>query len=145
MEPSELRLGWTFEYTARVLAEAAAKQEKDRVARRERWRDGYKEVMAAAKDGGIEISESQSGKFSNSAYGHGPQVMVRADLQEKLMECHERIVSHDKAAKDYAGWVAVLNANPEARLKLTHRDWLYFFGGLEAETVPTAEAMRQAA
>ncbi len=141
----ELRDTWVFHYTAKVLAEAAAKQQKDREARRERWREGYKTVMAEAKENGIEISESESGKFSASAYGRGPQVMVRTDLQEKLLECHERIVAHDKAAKDYAGWVAVLSAHPEDRVTLTHKDWLYFFGGLEVETVPTADALRQAA
>ena len=58
----------------------------------------------------------------------GPQVMVRGDLQKKLSECHTKSQSHQQAADEYDGWVQVLSANQEARLKLTQADWLYFFG-----------------
>ena len=58
----------------------------------------------------------------------GPQIMVRADLRKKLAECHSKIQSHQQAADEYDGWVQVLGANPENRMKLTQADWLYFFG-----------------
>jgi len=128
-----LRKDWTFEYTARDLAAAAIKQREDRTARKKRWEDQYASVMAEVKASGIEVSESLANAVSNSTYGRGPQVMVRADLQTKLSECHSRIQTHDNAAREYDAWSLVLAANEEARLKLNHADWLYFFGGLSVE------------
>jgi hypothetical protein len=67
--------------------------------------------------------------YSNNSRGNGgPTINVRADLQTKLQECHSKIQSHQQAADEYDGWVQVLAANPEARLKLTQADWLFFFG-----------------
>lgn len=128
-----LRKDWTFEYTARDLAVAAVKQRDDRLDRKKRWEGKYGEVMVEVKASGIEVSESLANSISNSTYGRGPQVMVRADLQTKLSECHTRIQTHDNAAREYDAWSLVLAANAEARLKLNHADWLYFFGGLKVE------------
>ena len=58
----------------------------------------------------------------------GRQATRAQHLQRKLTECHQKIESHRKATREYEGWVQVLRANPEQRLKLTQADWLYFFG-----------------
>lgn len=86
--------------------------------------------MAEVRESGMEISESVAAQISNYANSamNGPQISVRADLQKKLAECHAKIQSHQQAADEYDGWIQVLSANAEQRLKLTQADWLYFFG-----------------
>lgn len=126
-----LRDAWEFEYTARKLAEGANAQKLHRLSRIEAWTEAKAKVMAEVKDTGIEVTESVAAdmkSYSNSTQSFGPRVMVRADLQAKLTECHSKIQSHTTAAAEYDGWVQVLTANPESRLKLTQADWLYFFG-----------------
>lgn len=123
---------WEFEYTASKLAEGAAQQKAHRLSRVEWWKQKKAEVMAEVKESGLEISESiaaQSNYATNSLQGaRGPQISVRADLQQKLAECQQKIASHTQAAAEYDGWVQVLAANPVSRLKLQQADWLYFFG-----------------
>jgi hypothetical protein len=123
---------WEFEYTASKLAEGATAQKAHRLSRVEWWKQKKAEVMAEVKESGLEISESIAAQsnYSTSALGggRGPQISVRADLQQKLGECQSKIAGHTQAAAEYDGWVQVLSANPEARLKLTQADWLYFFG-----------------
>lgn len=121
---------WEFEYTASALA-AGARQQKDfRLSRVEWWTAQKAKVMQEVRDIGIEVSESVAAGISNYSNTQmaGPQVMVRADLQKKLTECHNKIQGHAQAAAEYGGWVQVLDDNPEQRLKLTQADWLYFFG-----------------
>lgn len=120
------RHGWEFDYTARDLAKAAQTKADYRESREKWWVEAQAKVMTEVKASGIEVSESIAQAYSNS--GRGPQVMVRADLQTSLVECHNKIQEHNQAAWEYRGWIAVLEANPEARLKLRHSDWLYFFG-----------------
>lgn len=119
---------WEFDYTARNLADGAKSQREFRLGRVAFWQDAKTRTMVEVKESGIEVSESAGASVSNYTTGRGPQVMVRADLQGKLSECHTKIAEHQQAADDYAGWIQVLEANPEVRLKLTHADWLYFFG-----------------
>ena len=123
---------WEFEYTASKLAEGAAQQKTHRLSRVEWWKQKKAEVMAEVRESGLEISESiaSQSNYANSALagGRGPQINVRADLQQKLGECQQKIASHTQAAAEYDGWVQVLAANPESRLKLQQADWLYFFG-----------------
>jgi len=123
---------WEFEYTASKLAEGAAKQRTHRLDRAEWWTQKKAEVMAEVKESGLEISESiasQIGYATSSIQGaHGPQISVRSDLQQKLAECQQKIASHKRAAAEYDGWIQVLAANPESRLKLQQSDWLFFFG-----------------
>lgn len=120
---------WEFEYTASKLAEGAAKQKEFRLGRVAWWEDAKQAVMAEVKESGLEISESMAAGLQNySTNISGPQVTVRGDLQKKLSECHMKIAGHQQAAEEYDGWLQVLLANPEARLKLTQSDWMYFFG-----------------
>jgi hypothetical protein len=123
------RKEWTFDYTAKALADGARQQLSFRLGRVEWWKDAKAKVMAEIKDTGIEVSESVAADLSNYTKAmHGPQVMVRADLQSKITECHNKIMSHQQAADEYDGWIQLLDANPEARVPLTADDWLYFFG-----------------
>ena len=121
---------WEFEYTASKLAEGAAAQKAFRLCRMAWWTEAKEKVMAEVKDTGLEVTESIAAGISNYASTQmaGPQITVRADLQKKLAECHSKIQSHKQAADEYDGWVQVLGANPENRMKLTQADWLYFFG-----------------
>jgi hypothetical protein len=122
---------WEFEYTARDIADAAAKQKEYREGRVAAWLEAKQNVMAEIKESGLEVSESVAAGMANytkSANDYGPQVVIRHDLQKKLTECHEKIKTHQRAIDEYDGWVQVLSANPESRLKLKQSDWLYFFG-----------------
>ena len=122
---------WEFEYTATEIADGAAAQKEHRLSRVAAWTEAKAKVMAEVKESGIEVSESLAAdmkSYSNATTGYGPQVMVRGDLQKKLTEAHQKIATHTRAAAEYDGWMQVLRANPEQRLKLTQEDWLYFFG-----------------
>lgn len=120
---------WEFEYTASRLAEAAAAQKTFRLSRLAWWTEAKAKVMAEIKETGLEVSESLAVSALNyTTQTNGPQIVVRADLQAKLKECHGKIGTHQQAAAEYDGWVQMLSANPEARLKLKCADWLYFFG-----------------
>lgn len=122
------RQDWEFEYSVAELAEAATKKALYRQSRMEWW-EGQKElVMTEVRESGIEVSESLAQSYTSNA-GRGPQVMVRADLQTKLTECHSRIQKHMEAVRSYDGWAQVLSSQPWTnRMKLKHDDWLYFFG-----------------
>ncbi len=121
---------WEFEYTAAKLAEGAIAQREFRRGRAAWWANAKDQLMTEIRQSGLEVSESVAAGISNytGTRMEGPQVMVRADLQKKLSECHAKIQSHQQAADEYEGWVQVLKANSENRLKLTQADWLYFFG-----------------
>lgn len=129
-----LRNDWEFEYTAGNLADAAEKQKAHRLERKQAWIDQYRDIQAKIKDGGVTIHESVSKHMGNTtSYGHDPEVQIDPKLSKDLKEAHRRIQTHDDAAREYDGWIQVLRANKEDRLKLNHGDWLYFFGGLEED------------
>jgi hypothetical protein len=124
------RQDWEFEYTASDLAAGARTQLAFRLERVKFWKTAKDVVMAEIKESGIEVQESLAVGSSNYASKalHGPQVMVRADLQQDIAECHDKIQTHQRAADDYEAWAAMLEANASARVKLTQSDWQYFFG-----------------
>lgn len=128
----ENRKDWEFEYTAAKLAEAAAGQREHRQARIKAWEEKKAEVMAKIKESGLTIDESvaetQFANYTTAAEGRGAQIMVDRGLQRDLSECVSKIREHREAATEYDGWYQVLVANPEARLKLKHDDWMFFFG-----------------
>lgn len=119
---------WTFEYTAARIAEAAGKKRDHHKSRLDWWEAQREAVMAEVKASGIEVSESLAMAYSSTNASVGPQVMVRNDLQRKLTECYGKLKEHEAKIREYDGWHQVLLANSEARLKLHHDDWLYFFG-----------------
>ena len=125
------RSRWEFEYPAMALAEAAAKQKAFRESRVAFWTEQKALVMAEVRESGVEVTDSIAASLANytNTLGHqGPRIVVREELQKKLYECHEKITKHQRAAAEYDGWEQVLRANDGAVLKLTHADWLYFFG-----------------
>lgn len=122
---------WEFEYTAGKLADAAQQQHSHRLARVKAWEEKKAEVMAKVRESGLTVHEGVAESMMNyttMAQGHGAQVMVDATLQRDLNECVTKINQHRLAATEYEGWIQVLSANPEARLKLKHDDWMFFFG-----------------
>jgi hypothetical protein len=132
-----LRPKWEFEYTAKHLALAAIAQRDFRSARRLVWMNKREEVMAKIRETGLTIHEDVAAgmasnnvnamKYSTAGYG-GPQVLVDATMQQDLNDCTAKIHEHTELQKQYAAWVQVLEANGEARLKLDHDDWMFFFG-----------------
>lgn len=139
-EMETLRSVWTFQYSAREVAEGAAAQRDFRKSRQDWWAAKKTEVMAQIRDGGVQISESladqiaaqgMAAKVSN--YGTTsmqPLVTIDPELMRQLAETHRKIDEHRRAVADYDGWVQVLNApaNVNKMLDLTQNDWLYFFG-----------------
>jgi hypothetical protein len=118
---------WQFEFTAKKLAEAAAKKKAHHQSRLKWWEEAKAQVMTEVKDSGIEVSTSVADRYSNKSPNFGPQVMVRADLQQKLSECHQKIQEHYGKVQEFEGWIQVLNGNAEARLPLNSDDYLFFF------------------
>jgi hypothetical protein len=124
-----LRDKWEFKYTARKLAEAARRKLQHHRERLKFWEDAKAKVMTEVRETGIEVSESVAGaSYSNSTRTHGPQVMVRTDLQTRLSECHGKILEHNAKVAEYVGWVEVLDGNPDNQLTLNADDYLFFFG-----------------
>lgn len=124
-----LRDEWAFDFSASKLAEAAAAKKKRHETRVTWWTEQKTKVMAEVRSEGIEVSESVAANYANKTSDrYGPQVMVRADLQTKLTECHQKIMEHAGKVREYDGWVQILTANAEARLKLHSDDFLFFFG-----------------
>lgn len=126
---------WEFEYTAATLATAAAAQRDFRAGRTKVWEGKKAEVMTKIKDTGLTVHEGiaaglnlASNKYSTQAYNQGATVMVDATLQSDLNECVSKIQEHENLRKKYDAWSQVLSANPEARVKLDHDDWMFFFG-----------------
>ena len=121
---------WEFEYTASKLAEGAQAQKEFRQSRVQWWTDTYNKVMAEIKEAGILVTESSA--VGSSSYANtkaiAPSASIDERLQAKLTEAHTKIQQHQQAVAEYDGWIQVLSANPESRLKLTQADWLYFFG-----------------
>lgn len=133
-EPSVMnRNVWEFEYTARNLATAAKGQRDFRLSRVEVWEGKKGEVMAKIKESGLTVHEGVAAQLqgtyttSNAGYG-GAQVMVDSTLQRDLNECMAKIQQHRNLANQYDSWLQVLDANPDARLKLKLDDWMFFFG-----------------
>lgn len=129
-ERNMLRNKWEFEYTAINLATAAEAQRDFRLERVKWWEAKKAECFEKIKESGIEIHEgvaAEYNKLGNSTFQITPQVSVNSALERDLTECAQKIRAHKDAAQGYDGWVQVLKGNPEARLKLNHEDWLYFF------------------
>lgn len=124
---STLRQEWEFEYTAGKLADAAKLKMESHTKRLEWWEAKKKEVMQKVRDSGIEIHDSVAASYSNTKGGYGPEIKIDIGMQRDLSECQSKILEHTALIKSYDGWVQVLEANKESRLKLSHEDWLFFF------------------
>lgn len=123
-----IRDNWQFLFSAGKVAEAAGKKKAHHEGRLKFWEEAKQKTLAEVKEAGIEVSLSPANTHSNKVSGYGPQVVVRADLQRRLNESHEKIMEHHGKVVEYAGWDEVLSGNPRAMLNLDAEDYLYFFG-----------------
>ncbi len=124
------RGNWEFEYTASRLVGAAQQQKEHRLSRVTVWEGKKDEVMLKIKDSGLSVHEGVAASLSNytTARTKGAHVMIDPTLQSDLSECVAKIEEHRMAATEYDGWIQMLSANEEARLKLKYHDWMFFFG-----------------
>jgi hypothetical protein len=124
-----MRKEWKFSYTSATVCDAARAKEAHHIARLAWWQDQKNATMARIKDGGLQVEESMAPSNMSTAYSRGSTVTIRDDLNRDLQECVEKIREHDARAKEYNGWVQVLdNRGDRLWLELDHNDWLYFFG-----------------
>lgn len=128
------RPAWEFNYTGQVIANAAVEQRDYRRSRVSVWEDQKIIVMKEIRETGLTITDSEAEKLSSMSYttsnrgGHGPRVVIDDGMQERLTECQQKIDEHRGLVKQYEAWIQVLEANPHQVLKLTHADWMFFFG-----------------
>lgn len=130
-----LRSKWEFEYTAKNLAEAAARQLAFRVSRVAFWKEQQAEVIKKIKDTGMIVHEDiaalayNNAKYSaNTSARGGAQIVIDPTLQTDLNKCHMKIQEHSTLESQYKAWQQVLEGNSESRVKLDHDDWMFFFG-----------------
>ncbi len=119
---------WEFEFTASKLKEGAVTKKEIHTKKLAWWEQKKKETMDKVRASGIEIRDSVAATYSNTKGGFGPQIEVDGGMQRDLTECQSKIMEHSNLVQQYDGWIQVLEANNEARLKLHHDDWLFFFG-----------------
>jgi len=134
-----LRSKWEFEYTAKNLAIAAEAQKQFRASRAKVWEQKKEEVIAKIKDSGLNVHESIAASLNlannnvnalkySTQHMAGPQITIDATMQRDLDECFAKIQGHAELRKQYDAWQQVFEGNPEARVKLDHDDWMFFFG-----------------
>lgn len=126
-----LRDKWEFHFAAGQVADAALKKVAHHADRLAFWEGAKARVLKEVAEKGIEVSEAEGG-VSNTVRGYGPQVMVRADLQKRLTECHLKMQEHAKRKADYEAWEAALRTRTVETLHLHADDYLYFFGAAPA-------------
>lgn len=127
---SENRAKWEFPYAADQIVKAAKEKRKSHGAKLKWWTEQKTKVIGEIKAGGIEFDDSLASgtpKFSTSNYSRDTSVTVRADLLRDLNECNMKIRAHYNAAKEYDGWIEVLQSQGSTMVALTQADWLYFF------------------
>jgi hypothetical protein len=129
-----LRSKWEFEYTAAKLASAAEAQLAFRKSRVEFWTKQQADVIAKIKATGLEVHEdiaallSNANKYGGTAPMGGAQIVIDPTMQSDLNKCFSKVSEHTAYVGQYSAWVQVLKGNPEARVKLDHDDWMFFFG-----------------
>jgi len=146
--PTTLRGTWSFRLPLTEVLTAAERQKKAREDRIAWWTNMGESVMQEIKDSGIEIKESISfAKMSYNARGHNPQVQIRTDLQDKIIECHDRIKFHKEDLDRYNSWIAFLKVghflNDKAGntpfMDLTYDDYNFFFKELPGTAIESEE------
>lgn len=122
------RKEWEFEYTASKLAVAAAAKKEVHSKKLAWWELKKSDTMKSVAEKGIEVHDSVASSYSNLKGNFGPEIVIDERLQRDLTECQSKIKEHHGLVQEYSGWLQVFNGNPEARLKLQHDDYLFFFG-----------------
>ena len=121
-----LRQDWKFQYIAKDLAKAAATKRDHHAARLDWWNKQQESVIAEVREKGLEVSETLAMQYGSTPAG--AQIIVKDEYQSKLNECASKIHQHTERAKEYDGWVQVLEANPSKALELDIGDYFFFFG-----------------
>lgn len=124
------RNDWKFDYTAARLAEGAQAKMAHHQERLEFWRGKREEVLSRIRTEGIEIDEKIVLGYPTPKaldWERANRVTIRDDLRAQLNECHDKLRSHTELVGQYKGWLAMLAANPEARVPLDVEDWQFFF------------------
>ena len=111
-----LRQDWKFQYIAKDLAKAAATKRDHHAARLDWWNKQQESVIAEVREKGFEVSETLAMQYGSTPAG--AQIIVKDEYQSKLNECASKIHQHTEMAKEYDGWVQVLEANPSKALEL---------------------------
>ena len=130
-----LRSDWKFKYPAADLA-VAARTMRDHHASRLSWWEGQQQaVIAEVREKGLEVSESIAMQYGSTkailggSRNAGAQIVVKNEYQEKLNECATKIRQHGERAKEYDGWLQIMEAtNGIKALDLDIHDYLFFFG-----------------
>src|SRR5262245_58957128 len=125
------RQQWCFEYTGAALTDAVRAKVELHRSRFEWWLNKKQEILAKIRSEGLEIDERialEHKTVKARDWERGAQVLIRNDLQAGLDECLNKLAYHTAQLNAYEGWLQVLGANPEVRLRLDHDDWLFFFG-----------------
>ena len=130
-----LRSDWKFQYLAADLA-VAARAKRDHHASRLLWWEGQQQaVIAEVREKGLEVSESIAMQYGSTkailggSRNAGAQIVVKDEYQEKLNECATKIHQHGERAKEYDGWLQIMEAtNGTKALDLDIHDYLFFFG-----------------
>ncbi len=101
---------WEFAKSAGDLAAAARRKRDYRLSRLVVWREQREAVITV---------------MTTTAFA--PQVSVDPKYQQKLNECHTRITTHDRMAREYNGWYQIMKDAGSNVYHLNADDWLYFF------------------
>lgn len=128
------RDSWKFRYTGSDLSEAATARLAFHQERIQWWKQQRGEVMQRIRAEGLEIDESLAVGYRSPKsrdWEDATRVNIRRDLREQLNECSHKLAQHTELAISYSAWRRVLQANPEASLKLDHADWQFFFSSAD--------------
>lgn len=123
---------WVFHIPVADILKAAEGKLVFHSGRVEWWKNKKAEVMDKIREDGIEVDDSlaaDSPKFSSANYRRDTSVNIRADLQEDLSECVNKIRDHETKVRDYQSWCNVLAASRQAELDMHQDDYNFFFSG----------------
>ena len=123
-----LRQQWEFSYKSGDVGVGAKWKEDHHKKRLEFWVKTQENLMAEIKETGIEVIKSQAASYGATNAAHSPQVVIRADMQTKLNECHLKIGEHRALVETYASFREALNLNPNQMIGLDVADIGFFFG-----------------
>lgn len=135
-----LREQWKFRYVGSELSQAASERLAYHRERLKWWKNKRSAVIDSIRADGLDFDESLVMEYQTPKsrdWERSTRVTIRQDLRSQLDECLRKLSHHTEKASSYAAWCEVLQANPDASLKLDHEDWQFFFSS--PESVLTSE------
>jgi|HubBroStandDraft_4_1064222.scaffolds.fasta_scaffold99963_2 hypothetical protein len=126
---------WKFMRKAQDILSGADSKLAHHKSRLEFWVSMKAETLTKIKEDGLEISDSLAAgvwgagvqQLSNAA-NRGAQVLVRAEYQNDLNECHAKINEHQHKIQSYSSWVQFLSGPTPVEVEMDIDDHLFFFG-----------------